>query len=126
MSENSNYNQDTNINPFDPSYQTVKKDFANLNKFKMSDNQGTNPTSSASSQSSVSQSTAKTNQAKPKEKKLLINDYVKTKKGLYTRIKRAYLKRIVEDIDSGKKHNTNINKFIFDLLEMGLSEYEKK
>lgn len=64
-------------------------------------------------------------QAKGKPSKQTINDFVKSKKSLHSRIKKACLKRIAEDIDKGRKSNVDINKFIFDLLDLGLKEYEK-
>lgn len=111
-----------NVNPFNSNPEN-KGGFINLNNLnKMSDNN--TQTSQTTSQPQVSQTQTKSNQNQPKPKKLLINDYLKTKKGLYARIKRAYLKRIGEDIDKGRKSNVDINKFIFDLVEMGLGEYE--
>jgi hypothetical protein len=73
-------------------------------------------------QPKANQELATVNQSQPTT--ATINDFLKTKKGLYTRIKRAYLKRIGEDIEKGRKTNVDINKFIYDLIEQGIKGYE--
>jgi len=91
------------------------------NNLNMSDTQN-NQQNQDFNQPEANQNLAKVNQNQPAISS--INDFLKTKKGLYTRIKRAYLKRIGEDIEKGRKTNVDINKFIYDLIEEGMKGYE--
>jgi len=125
MTDFSNYSNTQTQTDFDPPNQSADDTFANNNSSTMSDNQTIGTQVQDNQMVSNSNLQTSQGQAKGKPSKQTINDFVKSKKSLHSRIKKAYLKRIAEDIDKGRKSNVDINKFIFDLLEMGLSEYEK-
>jgi len=55
----------------------------------------------------------------PKAKSII--DCIKSKKGLYAKLKRAYLSQVALDIENGKKTSQDIERFVYSLIEKGLN-----
>jgi hypothetical protein len=85
------------------------------NRNNMSVNTSVNTSTTASQMSSdESQKDNKT----ASQKSLV--DHLKKRKGLYQKVKRAYLQRVSDEIEKGNKGNIAFDKFVFELIDLGL------
>jgi len=109
-------------------YDQNSTDFSNFNNQTMSENTTNNNTDNLNQDvQNTSQITNKTDsktgnktQTVAKKQSLLIQA-IQSKKGLYSRIKSAFIQRLSKNIDEGKSTaSLDMDKFIVSLIEEGL------
>jgi hypothetical protein len=122
MLNNSNYT------PEEVDKSFLDNPFLNNPQNLMPDTDTTNPTIQTEAKPSpivvsTSSKLQEIKENKPKNKTII--DNIKTKKGLYTRLKKAYLKKVATDIEEGKKSSIDLERFVYTLIEKSLSDMEK-
>jgi len=61
---------------------------------------------------------------KPRTKKPTLSDAIKSNRELWRKVKTAYTKRIVADIESGGDGGIGMEKFVRELIDEGLNKWK--